>query len=53
MRKLTTDQARQMAQTRSRKSGGSNGGRPRSKDRCACGAMTRERARKRRHVCNA
>ena len=27
------------------------GGRPRSADRCPCGAMTRERAEKRNHRC--
>jgi hypothetical protein len=29
------------------------GGRPRSQDRCPCGAMTRERAKKRNHQCVA
>jgi hypothetical protein len=27
------------------------GGRPKDKDRCPCGAMTRERAKKRNHQC--
>lgn len=36
---------------RKTKSGGRNGGRPRSADRCPCGAMTTARAAKRRHVC--
>jgi hypothetical protein len=29
------------------------GGRPRSKDRCPCGAMTKDRATKRGHRCEA
>lgn len=28
-------------------------GRPRTKARCACGAMTKERAKKRGHTCEA
>ena len=31
--------------------GGRQGGRPPSPDRCPCGAMTRGRAAKRKHVC--
>jgi|GEM_PF-4046011 len=55
MRTLTTRQARQMAAQRKRYGAGS--GRPpgalSDKPRCPCGVMTRDRARKRRHVCEA
>ena len=53
MRKLTTEQARQMAAQRKTHSGGA-AGRPvgwRKGPRCPCGAMTLDRAAKRRHVC--
>ena len=36
---------------RKTKSGGRNGGRPKSLDRCACGAMTLKRASLRNHRC--
>jgi hypothetical protein len=55
-RNLTTREARRMARMRKTHSGGrgpapGTGGRPRSTRRCPCGAMTRERARKRNHRC--
>ena len=40
-----------MAAKRATKSGGRNGGRPRTADRCPCGEMTRARAEKRGHRC--
>ena len=49
MRNLTTRQARQMAAQR--RTYGAGSGRPRSPHRCPCGKYTRERARKRRHIC--
>jgi hypothetical protein len=56
MRKLTTRQARQLAKLR--KTHGAGPGRPkgatnrRRRPHCPCGAMTRERASKRGHVCS-
>jgi hypothetical protein len=32
---------------------GIKGGRPKVQDRCPCGAMTKDRAAKRNHVCEA
>ena len=40
-----------MAAKRRTKTGGRNGGPPKSPDRCPCGAMTRSRAAKRGHRC--
>ena len=54
MRLMTTRQARATAAARKTHSGGRNGGRPRSsKPRCACGAMTANRAEARKHQCVA
>ena len=52
--KLTTRRARQLARMRKTHGAGNSrgkGGRPPSRDRCPCGAMTRTRAAKRQHVC--
>jgi hypothetical protein len=47
--KLSSARARKLAGMR--KTHGAGSGRPRSLDRCLCGAMTRARARKRGHRC--
>ena len=39
------------AKRRAARENGMLGGRPRSKDRCPCGEMTRYRAQKRNHQC--
>jgi len=41
-----------LAALRKTKSGGRNGGPPKSSDRCPCGKFTRTRAAQRRHVCD-
>ena len=47
--KLSSARARKLAGMR--KTHGAGSGRPRSLDRCPCGAMTRARARQRGHRC--
>jgi hypothetical protein len=48
---LLAEAGRRSAALRETRSGGRNGGRPPSTNRCPCGAMTADRAAKRKHVC--
>ncbi len=44
--------AKRRAASKARKTFGAGPGRPRSPDRCPCGAMTARRAALRRHICS-
>ena len=54
MRKLSSRRARAMAKLRKTHAGGRSGGNKLGSTRkppCPCGAMTRDRAKQRNHVC--